>query len=242
MFFFNLFRHSEPGGHFISSDMHCHVLPGIDDGAPDLQTSVDLILGLERLGVKKITATPHIYQELYPNNRATIEHALMITRNALAEVGSAVVLEAAAEYMLDDHFEHVLKQGDVLTIDSDKVLVEMLAIAPPPQLDNYLFILQTKGYTPIIAHPERYAFMRHNKKQYHDLHERGCILQVNLLSLTGHYGNEIKETAHYLIKNKLVSLLGTDLHHQKHLDLLARYSTDKKFLNWISMVETHTEH
>jgi protein-tyrosine phosphatase len=140
--------------------------------------------------------------------------------------------------MLDDHFEDILKQGDVLTIDSDKVLVEMLAFAPPPQLDTYLFVLQTKGYTPIIAHPERYAFMRNNKKQYHDLYDRGCILQVNLLSLTGHYGNEIKETAQYLIKNKLVSLLGTDLHHQKHLDLLTKYSTDKNFLKWISMVET----
>lgn len=238
MFFFNLFRRSEKSGQFISSDMHAHVLPGIDDGAPDVQTSVDLILGLERLGVKKITATPHIYKELYPNNRETIEEALMSARQALSEIGCSVVLDAAAEYMLDDHFEDILKHGDLLTIDSDKVLVEMLAFAPPPQLDNYLFILQTKGYTPIIAHPERYAFMRNNKKQYHDLHDRGCILQVNLLSLTGHYGHEIKETAHYLIKNKLVSLLGTDLHHQKHLDLLTKYSTDKNFLKWISMVET----
>ena len=209
------------------TDMHSHILPGIDDGAPDVETSVRLIRGLMDLGYQSFIATPHIYQELYPNTADIIETALQTTRTALLAAGISVRIEAAAEYMLDDHFEVLLEQGALLTLPGRRVLIEMSPLSAPPLLDHYLFRLQLKGYVPLIAHPERYLFLKTNKARYHDWFDRGCELQLNLLSLTGYYGPTVRDTAIYLLKNRMVHFAGTDVHHQKHLELLQKALRDK---------------
>jgi len=207
--------------------MHSHILPGIDDGAPNVETSLQLIRGLMDLGYQSFIATPHIYQELYPNTATTIETALQATRTALQAADIKVRIEAAAEYMLDDHFETLLEKGSLLTLPGRRVLIEMSPLSAPPLLDHYLFRLQLKGYIPLIAHPERYHFLKTNKNHYHDWFDRGCELQLNLLSLTGYYGPTVRDTALYLLKNQLVHFAGTDAHHQKHLELLQKTLHDK---------------
>jgi len=211
----------------LHTDMHSHVLPGIDDGAPDVETSIQLIRGLMDLGYTAFIATPHIYQDIYPNTAETILSALETTRTALHKEGLSVRLDAAAEYMLDDHFEHLLDQGPLMTLPGNRVLVEMSMLSPPPLLDHYLFRMQVKGYVPLIAHPERYIFLKTNKNRYHDWVERGCELQLNLLSLTAYYGPTVRDLALYLLKNKLVHFAGTDTHHTKHVELLQQSLKDK---------------
>jgi protein-tyrosine phosphatase len=199
------------------TDMHSHLLPGVDDGSPDVETSLKLIRSLQILGYQKLITTPHIYSELYPNSPDTLRPAYDLLEAAMQGAGFDIPIRFAAEYFLDDHVDTLLKeQQPLLTIYDNWVLVETSFVQAPLDLDRRLFDLQVAGYKPILAHPERYPYLHREKQKYHDLRERGILLQVNLLSLTGYYGKPIAETARYLIKNELVDLVGTDAHHERH--------------------------
>lgn len=200
--------------------MHAHFLPGIDDGAPDLPTSLVLIGELAAMGYQSLWATPHVMADLYPNTSAIIQEKLELVRQAAKEAGMEIALHAAAEYLMDEAFGEKIANKELLTLPGNRVLVEMSFVAPPPQLDAYIFQLQAAGYQVVLAHPERYLFYHQNLKQYQAFVEKGCELQVNLLSLSGYYGKPIKETAKTLIKKGWVSFLGTDLHHRRHAEML----------------------
>jgi tyrosine-protein phosphatase YwqE len=199
-------------------DMHSHLIPGIDDGAPDLDTALNLIKELQELGFKKIITTPHVMADLYPNTSKIILNGLEKVRAAIAAAGIEIEIDAAAEYLLDEAFEHKLSEDDLLTLPGKKVLVEMSFVNPAPNLESILFELQMKGYRPIMAHPERYQYYHNDFGKFERLIDRGCELQVNLLSLTGYYGAPIKKVAQKLLKADMVSFLGTDLHNDKHLE------------------------
>jgi len=206
----------------VTIDIHSHILPGIDDGSPDIETSLKLIKGLYDLGVRKSIATPHIIGDLYRNTPATIGAALEITKKACVDAGIEMELSAAAEYMLDDHFMELLRKKEpLLTLHKNLLLVEIPYTAPPYDLDEMLFSMLTEGYQPILAHPERYFYYHKNMKEYERLKEMGFLLQVNLLSLTGYYGKSAAKAAIHLLDKGLVSLVGTDMHHGRHLGALS---------------------
>ncbi|HMQ60027.1 MAG TPA: hypothetical protein PKE06_05120 [Flavilitoribacter sp.] len=211
---------------FLKTDLHSHILPGIDDGAKDVEESLELVRGLNALGYDRFIATPHILMELHPNSPETILPALEKLRSAVREAGLDVRIDAAAEYMMDDGFEPVLEAGNLLTLPGNRVLVEMGFINPPPRLHDYLFRLQTKGYKPLLAHPERYLFLKDRFAEYQRLREIGCEFQLNLLSLYGYYGKPVRDTAQKLLKNNMIDFLGTDLHHARHLENLQNLLTD----------------
>ena len=203
------------------TDMHSHLLPGIDDGSKDLATSLDLIKGMRELGYRQFITTPHIMWDMYRNDESTIKPAHQQVQKALYASPSPVPIKAAAEYFLDDHFDSLLENKvPLLTIKDKWVLVEFSFVSPPMNLKDKLFNLQINGYQPILAHPERYMYFSGDKESYDDLKTAGCLFQVNLLSLAGYYGKGPYELAHYLIKKKYVDLLGTDLHHDRHLEAL----------------------
>ena len=222
---FSIFKKSSPtfsADYFpIVTDIHSHILPGIDDGSPDVETSVFLIEGLMKLGITNAVATPHIIGDLYRNDADTINKALTILRNTLIEKEIDFKINAAAEYMLDAYFLELLqKKIPLLTIKNNMVLTEFSYAERPFNTESMVFSIITEGYQPILAHPERYAYYHNDFKEYHKLADLGFMLQVNLLSLTGYYGKAVAKAAAYLIKNKLVSFAGTDLHHKKHLEAL----------------------
>lgn len=199
-------------------DMHSHLIPGIDDGVKTVEESITLIKRMVKLGYKKIITTPHVYHELYPNNTFTILQGLEAVKLALTKQKVPVDFCAAAEYFMDEHFEELLRRKELLTIKDDFVLVEMSFIAPPPKLEHYIFNLCTKGYQPILAHPERYSFLGSVLSKYERLKDLGCYFQVNLLSLQGHYGSTIQKTAERLLRAGMVDFLGTDLHNEGHIN------------------------
>jgi len=202
-------------------DMHSHLLPGIDDGSPDVETSIHLIKGMMVLGYKKFITTPHIYPDLYPNTRETILNAHQILTAKLKEEKIDVEIIPAAEYFIDDLFaDRLEKDEQLLTIHKNWVLVEISFMSPPPDLNKILFDLIVKGYQPVLAHPERYSFYHGKHDTYHRFKDQGCFLQINLLSLSGYYGRGAQVAAQYMVNEKIVDLIGTDLHHQRHLDAL----------------------
>ena len=199
-------------------DMHSHLIPGIDDGAKDMEDSIRLIRGLADLGYRKLITTPHILADFYPNTPETIGEGLRAVRAELARQNIDVALHAAAEYLMDDHFIHLLQSGNpLLTLKDKLVLVELSFAVPAINLKEIIFEVQLKGYQPVLAHPERYLYFGADKTWYDRLKDAGCLFQLNLLSIKGYYGKGSQELAHYLIKKKYIDLLGTDLHHEKHL-------------------------
>lgn len=200
--------------------MHAHLLPGIDDGAVSLEDSIAMIERLYALGYTHLIATPHVYKEFYPNTSDIILEKLDLVRKALADKGINIRLDAAAEYFMDDHFDLLLQNDDILTLPGGFVLVEMSFVAENPHFRQTLFDMQIKGYKPILAHPERYPYLNQNMTALQNLVDGGCRLQINLLSLLGHYGKGPQLSAEKLIRLKLVSMVGTDAHHIRHIDQL----------------------
>jgi protein-tyrosine phosphatase len=219
----------------LKADMHSHLLPGIDDGAGDINTSLGLIKGMMELGYTKLITTPHIMWDMYKNTPEIINEKLELVRAAVKEQGWNVEINAAAEYFLDEHVERLLKENKPLLTVSDKmVLCEFSLAFPSHMLKDILFEMQMQGYLPIIAHPERYAYLESNKDFYQELKDIGCLFQLNLLSLGNHYGKNVHELANYLIKKGYYDLVGTDLHHARHLEGLrspALHSQLKKLLD-----------
>lgn len=206
-------------GHLpVSVDMHSHILPGIDDGSPDVDTSLLLVKGMYDLGIKKCIATPHIIGDLYRNNDETIETALHKLQQACTAAALPMQISAAAEYMLDDYFMELLRQQKPLrTLHKNIVLTEIPYTSEPVNLEEILFNIITEGYRPVLAHPERYFYFHQNFEEYRRLKDLGFILQVNLLSLTGYYGKNPARAAKYILDKGLAELVGTDLHHGRHL-------------------------
>lgn len=216
-----------PIGELLEVDMHSHVLPGIDDGAPDVDTALHLVQGLSQIGFRAAIATPHVTADSYPNTPGTISDAhrqLQATQDA-----ATPVIRFAAEYMLDEGIRPLIADRALLTLgDTDYVLVETPFLHRPQQLERWIFELQTAGYRPVLAHPERYHYLFKKPVDYADLKERGCAFQVNLLSLVGYYGKPEKAAAHWLLAADMIDFLGTDLHHDRHLQNLLSFSTDQR--------------
>jgi protein-tyrosine phosphatase len=205
----------------LGCDMHSHLIPGIDDGSPDMETSIRLIRGFIELGYKKIITTPHINADIFPNTPAIIRAGQAAVMEELKRLAIDIEFHAAAEYLMDERFSQLLASGEpLLTLKDKLVLVELSFAVPAINLKEILFDMQLKGYIPVLAHPERYLYFGANKKWYEHLRDAGCLFQLNLLSFGGYYGPDSRQLAEYLVKKQYVDLLGTDLHHEKHLEIL----------------------
>ena len=215
---------------WLGTDMHSHLVPGIDDGSQDMETTIELAKGFAALGYKKIITTPHVLWEMYPNTPAIITEGCSNVKEELRRQGVELEMGAAAEYYMDDHFAELLKAKEpLLTLRDNLVLVEFSMITAPFDLKEVLFELQMQNYQPVIAHPERYIYLRHNKDLFDELKGDGCLFQVNLLSLTGHYGTSIQELAEYLVKKEYYDYAGTDMHSVRHLEGLKKLGSSHPF-------------
>ncbi|MFK5890095.1 MAG: histidinol phosphatase [Flavobacteriaceae bacterium] len=215
------------------TDIHSHLLPGIDDGAKTLEDSLNLIRQFKTFGVTNLITTPHVMGQVWPNTPGIINQKLDTLKQALKDEGlSDINISAAAEYLLDDNFITLMKSKKLLTLKDNLVLVELSYFNPPSHLFEILFDMQVAGYKPVLAHPERYTFYHNDVEKYDTLKKAGCLFQLNLLSLTKHYGEKVKATAHYLLKTGYYDFAGSDVHHKHHLKLLEKIG-DKKIQRWL---------
>jgi len=198
----------------LGADMHAHWLPGIDDGAKTLEDSLNMLRGMAELGFRRCIATPHIMADYYRNTPQGIRESLAQVRQAAGEAGLPLQLEAAAEYYLDEFFIGLLEKGDVLTFGPDYLLFELSYINRPSNLQTAIFQIQTHGYQPVLAHPERYPYFGEDTRltPFREMVDQGVLLQVNLGSLVGQHGPFARHMARELVDAGLVHFAGTDMH------------------------------
>jgi tyrosine-protein phosphatase YwqE len=224
--FKNIFRSSPKQSFtdfsFIGTDIHSHLIPGIDDGSKSMADTLELIAGMQELGFNHIITSPHVMMEYYPNTTETISRGGEEVLKTLKDQGAGISFGYAAEYFLDDHFESLIEKDDLLTIGDKYVLFELSFFEPPRQLREVIFNLKVKQYQPILAHAERYGYWARDVDQFKELKEAGCLLQLNLLSVLGHYGPDVQKLAEQLIDEKLYDFAGTDVHHMAHIEKLKK--------------------
>lgn len=227
---FSIFkRKSEPQPLFIHTDIHCHIVPGIDDGAPDLASALQLAKGLEELGFTRVFASPHITQATFENSAETITGPYEQLRDGITREGIGIELHHWAENRIDDLLYKNIKENKLFTIPGNRLLIENSFMQEPWNLEQLVFDLQVRDLTPILAHPERYHYYRHHPEHLKRLVDGGLSLQVNILSLAGYYGDKEKKAAEELISMGLVRYLGTDVHRSAHIDSIKNYLATKDY-------------
>lgn len=215
-------------------DMHSHLLPGLDDGAETLEHSLQLLRELRELGFRKLVMTPHVMGDFYKNTPEDIRAALATLREGAEAAGLGdVTLECAAEYYLDEWLGHKLAAGtELLTFGGERryLLFETAFMNEPLNLHGTIFDLQAAGYRPVLAHPERYVYFYGRFAELEKLrYEYGVLFQLNLNSLAGYYSPMARQVAEKLIDSGLVDLVGTDTHHLRHTEALARKTVNSSY-------------
>ncbi len=193
-------------------DNHSHILFGVDDGVKTLEESLRILEFLQQAGAKTLWCTPHIMEDV-PNKTADLRAQFALLKEAWK---GSIELRLASENMIDNLFLQRLKERDFLTHGDGKLLMETSTWAAPMNLWDTLDSVIVAGYTPIIAHPERYQYM--SEADYKRLKEMGCELQLNLPSILGVYGEEVAKKAERILENGWYNITGTDCHRFRALE------------------------
>ncbi|GAB3961762.1 capsular polysaccharide biosynthesis protein [Spirosoma harenae] len=211
---------------FWSVDMHSHLLPGLDDGVQESDQIVTCLTKLAEWGIQKVITTPHVSQDRYPNSTDSIRQGQKDLQTLLDNHQLPLKVEVAAEYMIDNLFFDLLEKDDFLAFGSERyLLIETGWAWAPNYLDNLLGRIQIQGYTPVLAHPERYRYFHDDRRSLMHLHKLGYLFQLNWMSLTGRYGAEPKRQAQYLLQEGVIDFIGSDLHHPDDLKDMNRLFT-----------------
>ena len=236
---FSFFQKKTPLSNLFSADfvdIHSHFLPNIDDGSKGMDESVALLRRMHGYGIKHIICTPHVMESVWENASESIQQKLDALNAHLKSIEfTDITITAAAEYMLDANFDHLLKTEKLRTLKDNYILVELSFLSAPVHLYETLFNIQIAGYKPVLAHPERYSYYHKDFSAYKKLKAAGCLFQLNLLSLTNYYGSSVAAVSHELLKQQLIDFAGTDTHKHHHLDFLEK-EVDGKVLKLIEPV------
>jgi tyrosine-protein phosphatase YwqE len=202
-------------------DVHSHLIPEVDDGSSSMEESLDLIRTMSDLGYQKIITTPHVMNDFYPNTTEDIRSRLKRLKAHVDAAGIDMEVEAAAEYYLDEHMMNMLEdKSELLTFGDNYLLFETSFLNEPAYLREGIFQIISNGMKPVMAHPERYVFVQNRPEMLEDLVDRGLLLQLNTISLSGYYSKGAKKLAELLIDEKLISFLGTDCHNKRQLEMM----------------------
>lgn len=218
---FSLFKRKEQSAEnevqTLTADMHSHLLPAIDDGVQSYEESISIIKKFVEMGYKKLITTPHVMGDFYRNTPETIMDRLDKLNDIVNELQLPITIEAAAEYYLDESFmERLHKKEKLLSFGSKKyVLFETSYMNASPFLNQAVFMMQSQGYKPVLAHPERYIYVFESQEKLFEIFEKGCLFQTNISALNGYYSRPSKMIAEKLIDNKMIAFLGSDCHNEK---------------------------
>lgn len=209
---FNLFKSKPTLKELIPEgfvDIHSHILPGIDDGTKNIKESLELISEMKKLGFSKVIATPHTYEGLYDNDNESITKCFNLLKSKVNDIK----IDYASEYMIDSNLMKKITDRSILCILGKYVLIEMSYIAKPNNFYETVFQIIHNGYTPILAHPERYRFLYDNIDEYFKMKKVGCKFQINFLSTVGFYGKDTVKITEKLLKKRLVDFVASDIHN-----------------------------
>lgn len=206
----------------LHTDIHSHLIPGIDDGSPDMETSIALLKELELLGYKKVITTPHIKNDFFQNDVKSLDDLCASLQRAARFEGIQMKIEVGAEHLLGDDVTERIKNDLYKTFGDNYLLIELPFLDPLFGLDGYIFELQLAGYKLILAHPERYLYWVNDFNRFVKLKDSGVLFQLNIMSLSNYYGKDVYNLAKKLIDNNMIELLGTDTHAPKHIEAIQK--------------------
>lgn len=210
------------------TDYHCHILPGVDDGVKTMEESLSILNRYEELGIEAVWFTPHVMSDL----QNTIQSLKERFEDFKQAYKGNVSLNLSAEYMLDEGFLDLLENDDILTHAlSDHILVETSYFNPPADLMSVLETIKSKGYFPVLAHPERYMYMDDN--MYQQIKDLEVRFQLNLGSLSGCYGKHVRKKALKMLKKHWYQYVGTDLHTEGMLDMVLDAEVPSKMSEYL---------
>lgn len=215
----------------LNCDIHSHLIPGIDDGSPNIETTIFIIKNLIELGYKKAITTPHIMSDFYRNDPVIIKDGLEKVRAELQKQSINFTIEAGAEYFMDYEFSQKLENEELLSWGDNFLLVETSFISKTPKFEETIFQIQLKKYKVVLAHPERYLYM--SIEELKELKQKNVFLQINILSLEGYYGKEVEKRAKSLIDLEMVDFVGTDCHNLHQSQILKKCQTNS---HWHKLV------
>lgn len=195
-------------------DLHAHILPGLDDGAPDMETALEMARIAVADGITTVVATPHFIEGNMENHRELIRQKVIEFQQALEKAGIRLQVLPGAEVYLSPETPELLQKGQLMTINDQgrHLLIEFPMQSIPSFAEEVLFKLKLLGITPVIAHPERNLELSKRPERILDLAAKGCLMQINSGSITGIYGEKVRKTAHMLVKSDLIHIIGTDAH------------------------------
>lgn len=224
---FSFFKKSKPVVKYpFTTDIHSHLLTGLDDGVKSWEEAERVITDFLELGLQRIITTPHIMNDTYRNNPIGIQAKLKELKQFLSEKNINVEVQAAAEYYLDEVFyAKIINKEPLLTFGQRYLLFETNFLSEPFQLKDFIFQATTQGYRLVLAHPERYSYMTMAKAE--DLRNRGVLFQLNTISLIGFYSAPIQRLARQFIDKGWVDLLGSDCHNTIQAEALKKATLNK---------------
>ena len=224
--FFNLFNNNKLKNSIdisvLKTDMHSHLIPGIDDGSKSIEESVFLIKKIKELGFSKIITTPHITNDFFKNTPEIISAGLKTIKEALVRENVSIEIEVAAEYLIDDGFEAKSKERNFLTFGDNFVLVELSFYNMYQGFFSLVFDMNVAGFKVILAHPERYSYFHDRYDVYEDLKARGLFFQLNTISLSGYYTPKVQKVAEKLIEMEMYDFVGSDMHNEVYYNNLVK--------------------
>lgn len=237
---FDFFRKKQKNAQlFYNTDVHCHILPGVDHGSQSVEQSLEMLEAEMQMGINRVICTSHVTAETFENTPESLTNAYNILCKAVEEAGLDIELHVSAEYRIDEYWDTQYAQGNILPMPGKFILMENSFQQELLQLDELMFDLMVKGYRPILAHPERYGYYSHRHQRLEKLHSAGVKFQVNLLSLAGYFGQGPRETAVWLVKHGLVDMFATDMHDMKHAKVIQDYLRSKDWRKLAKIAEPH---
>lgn len=233
-------------------DLHTHVLPAVDDGAPSLRHTVEMLRVAHLGGTRRIVATPHMYHPAFePRSVAEIEQRFAETVGQLADLASQrpklaflreMELLLGAENHVSTEFLDALETGSPLSLGGGRyTLVELPDDLPPHLVDNTLDRVLATGRIPLVAHIERYTPFRADQARLGDLVESGCMLQVNGSSVVGRFGGGLRQAARAMLRGGWIHVVASDGHNvglrstslAEVFEILTRWHSRDQVLDWM---------
>ncbi len=229
---FSIFQRKKQNNQlFYHTDVHSHILPGVDHGSQNIEQSLEMLRAEREMGITTVVLTSHVTAETFENTPDTLRPAFELLKETVAETEDLAHMKLflSAEYRIDEFWDKQYKLGNQIAMPGNYILMENSFHQELLELDDLLFDLRVKGYKPILAHPERYGYYSARKQRLEQLHGMGIKFQVNMLSLAGYFGQHCRETAMWLVKNNMVDMLGSDMHGMDHAKIIQDYINSKEW-------------